>query len=166
MRKRQLVRQPQPISRPDAHSRSAPLADAVQGKNPGLVEGTGKKSAGSVTLVVICEHERSGRFRTQLTTDRARDMNPVLGPQWHRECEAAEAARCKGEVRFQEPLEFFEGLFVEDDVVDLPRGEPRLPETVGSGIRGKSSVMLPPREPLLWAAATIRPSMTNAAALS
>src|SRR5262249_26560835 len=61
VRKLEMLRQLDLVPAPDAHRRRAPLADAVERENGGLVVRARKKRARRVALVVIGENER--RFR-------------------------------------------------------------------------------------------------------
>ena len=79
----------------------------------------------------------------------------------------AKPARREGEVGLEQPLEFQERLFVEDDVIDGRGVELGVFQAVGDGVRGeiarRASCGVKRSS---CAAATISPSSTRAAALS
>src|SRR5262249_35033925 len=70
-------------------------------------------------------------------------------PERHGQAKAAEADRDVGQVGLQEALELGERLVIEDDVVQLPRGQPCLLQAKGHCARRESRVVLLAREPLL-----------------
>ena len=61
-----------------------------------------------------------------------------LQPQRHRHAERAEAARRKGEIGLEQPLELQERLVVEGDVVDVGQRDAGLVEAIVDRVRRES----------------------------
>jgi hypothetical protein len=99
--------------------------------------------------VVFQEHIPVVASTTDALIEIPGNPEPMSEPQRHRRAEAGKSARGKRKIRFQEPIELYERLLEEDDVVQLVRGDIRLPETVGDGIDRESMIVLLPSEPFL-----------------
>ena len=70
------------------------------------------------------------------------------------------------EIGLEQPLELEQRLVVEDDLVDFVELDPAGLEAIGHRLRGNSASCFLRVKRSSWAAATIVPSTTSAAALS
>src|SRR5262249_44769420 len=72
-----------------------------------------------------------------------------LEPQRHRHAERTEAARRKGEIGLEQPIEFQERFVVEGDVIDLGDADAAGVKAIARGVMGKTRVVLLAGEALL-----------------
>ena len=167
MREAELSHQLDAIAPADPETGGRPFADAVEGDERRLLEGRRKKRAGRVRLVVVGEDVPSAIPVGQTVVHLAGQMEFLLEPERHRLAKGAEPGRCVGEVGLQQPLELGERFVVKADVIELLRLQPGLVQAELDRRLGEAVVVLFTGESFLfWAAATISPSTTNAAAES
>ena len=119
VRKVELVREIDAVAAAGAVAGGGPLAHAVDGKNGGFFERRGKEGAGRVRLVVLGEDESLFITVVQSATHFAREIEFFLEPDRHGRHERPKANGRKGQVGFQQPLEFQKRLVVEADVIEL-----------------------------------------------
>ena len=62
----------------------------------------------------------------------------LADPKRHRLAERGEASRREGQIGFDQPLEFHERLFIEDDVVDLGGADRPALRQYAIALRGKA----------------------------
>src|SRR5262249_39677814 len=80
--------------------------------------------------------------------DRARHVQLVPQPLRHRRQERAQAARREGQVRLEQPVEVGQGLFVEDDRVEVARRQAGAAQAEVGGAGREGGVVLAAREAL------------------
>ena len=126
MRKLQLACQRDLVAPPDAQRRRAPLADAVEGQDRGLVERARKERARGVALVMVGEDERRLRRRRRaLAGSPSADAIFSLSHTGIAIAKLWNPGGAYAEVRLEQPLELAQRLLVEHDVVDVSRPSAR-----------------------------------------
>ena len=133
---------------PVACGRSGPLADPVHGEDGGFLEGRGVEGARGVGEVVLAKEDLLG-LHAQLVADQALDPEFVEQPVDHCLAEDTPASRDGLEGGEQNALEFDEGLFVEDEIVEVTGVDASGLETKSDGVGGKAAVVLEAAEALL-----------------
>ena len=96
--------------------------------------------------VVNGVHESALESATQAVAKLAILKQLLLDPDRNGLAKRREALGCKRQVRFQQSVEFQQGLVVKRDVVDLLEGDIRLADAVLDGLGRKARVVLPAAE--------------------
>ena len=149
MREAHFVGEFDPVPPADPKAGRRPFADSIQSQDGGFLEGGREKRAGGVGLVVLGIDITAPIASIQTLAHPAGKAKLVVDPLGHGQEKGAKAPGGDGEVSLQEALELKEGLFVEDDVVDVFRAESRLGEAIVDGLPGKPLVVFDPAEALL-----------------
>jgi hypothetical protein len=159
------------VAFPEAHGRGRPFPHPVHGQHRGFLEGRGEEGAGGVALVVLGEQEAvlpvvARGVDLKLLLQQSLLEQLLLEPHRHGHGERPEAAGGEGHVGLQQTLELEERLVVESHVVDVAQAHAGCLRQYSIAWRGKRALCFLRVKRSSWAAATIRPSSTSAAALS
>jgi hypothetical protein len=138
MREMQLLFDLEPVAASDGDRRRRPFADAVDGEHESFLERRGKESARGMTVVMLGEqqplaHVVAGACLPELLDEQVLQKQFLLDPERHRLAEGREPPRRERQISLEQPLEFEEGLFVEDDPVDVAELDPGFGETGADG---------------------------------
>src|SRR5207245_805361 len=135
------------IAAPDAEGRRGPLADSIDRKDRGFLEGRWAEGARGVRLMVLGVKQLA-LVAVQPATEVAVHEELFRHPQGPRQAERAETLRGDAEVGLQDPLELEERLVVEPDVRQVRRPDPRCLEAVLHGVLWERRLAFPPSEAL------------------
>src|ERR1700721_1082295 len=85
--------------------RGAPLPDAIDRDDGGIIVWAREKRTGSMALVMIDEEEGCSGSLGKSSTERSTKVEFVLHPYRHGHAEAAEPSGSEGEVCLEQPFE-------------------------------------------------------------
>ena len=153
MRELDLLHHAQLAPAPERDGSGGPLADAVHGEHRGALERRRVVRARRVAEMVLGEQQPlvpvdAALDGFQLLQERAALEQLVLHPHRQRGAERREAARRKGEIGLEQPLELEERLVVERDIVDLRGTRAGRLEARANRVVWEARVMLLAREAL------------------
>ncbi len=131
-----------------ADGRRRPLADAVDDQHRRLVERRREERARRVREVVLAV-ENLARFQVERALQPRTDPKPLVEPSSRRAPEQRPRGRERVDRAGEDARQLAEGLFVEDDRVEVPRLEARARQAPARGVLGQAAVVLDAREALL-----------------
>ena len=149
MRKADLSQKPDSLSVSDSEARGCPLADAVYRENGCLVEPRGIKRARRVRSMVIDEQDLA-RLDAKPIAEVVSYPELIPEPRDHGFAESVPGSRVALKHRHQDALEFDEGLFVKDDVIEILRLDAGGLEAKLDGTFRVAGIVLLPRESLFF----------------